>query len=384
MTAIATPRAGGSNRRARIAAIIVLFICGASLLVWSSTTAKGDDDNSEETTAVSCEDLQEAWETKLTAVQALDREDFTSGDVGAAEYNAEKATLEAETTKAQREVERCKTEEDDPDDGSDPTPTTAVSDDPPPGGDADDCKVDYRSYDVKGVVPGAVVRFGNQPVEITGTGDANKVLDVLDKQISTEAFKAAVLTQGNYIIDGGISVDEVQATATRFQQNPEQWRDSNRVVREKLNRAQSVTLEQTNRAYNTQDAVLGANRCVAPAVQNTTSSGQKWILVIHLSQQDGGRTVRLVVNCDFQIQEFGAPPASPPPAAPTPAPPRGTPPTTAPPVVTTAPPVTQPPTTAPPVTQPPTTVPPTVPPTVPNKTCTEDPMQFHCTGTPQR
>ena len=176
---------------------------------------------------------------------------------------------------------------------------------PSSSGECDGVK--YRSYDVKGVQPGAIVRFGNQPVSVTGPGDANKVLDVLDKQISHEAFKAAVLTQSNYLIDGGISVDEVQATATRFQQHPDQWRDSNRVVREKLARAQSVMLEQTNMPYYTQDAILGANRCVAPAAQNAKSSGTKWVLKIHLSQQDGGRTVRLVVNCDFQIQEFGTP-----------------------------------------------------------------------------
>lgn len=333
------PGAEDARRRRRLlisgGVVSALLILGLGL--WQIGVASGSDN-------LTCDNAAETW----LKTQAEIEEVLANQDLSDNQKSEQLAELRKERDAAKLKVgsDGCK---------EDSTTTTT------PSGDA--CGgVKYRSYDVKGVIPGAVVRFGNQPVEVSGPGDANKVLDVLDKQISTEAFKAAGLTQGNYLIDGGITADQVQATATRFQQNPEQWRDSNRAVRQKLGRAESVTLEQTNRSYNTQDAVLGENRCVAPAAQNTTSNGQKWVLVIRLSQQDGGRTVRLVVDCDFQIQEFGeAPTPAPPAATPTPAPPRGTTPTptptTAPPVVTTAPPVTQPPTTAPP-----TTAPPTVPP----------------------
>lgn len=354
MTAIRTPRAGGVNRRSLIVTIIVLLVIAVPLLIWSGLKVKASNDKPKESKvhAIVCDDGGMAKNGYQRVII------FQTAEIAAANKVIEKGS----TKQAQKAIERRDVAQVRLDEAnvvkftclSGGTPATTAT---PTDGDPDGCGVKYRSYDVKpGAAPGTVVRFGNQPVDITGPGDAKKVLAVLDRELSTDAFKAAVMTQGNYLVDGGISVDQVQATATRFQQNRDQWSDSNRVVRSILRRAQSVTLEQTDMPYNTQDAVLGANRCVAPAAQNAQSSGKKWILVIHLSQQDAGRTVRLVVNCDFQIQEFGqtAKPAKPV----RPSRPGSPPPTTAPPPVTTAPPAT----TAPPTAAPPTTAPTTAPP----------------------
>lgn len=374
MTAVtATPGTGGRRRRAVLMAVAVVMMIVAAFLIFWASKAEAD---------LTCGNAGDKVVEIQKAIQDTQRTDYSSGPKGQQEYQARVKQLNDELGNAYGKVVECKEK------GHNPgTSTTIAAPNAPPA----ECNgVVFRSYLVNGVQPGASVRFGPMPVNVSGPGDVGKVVAALNKEPSSDAFKAAVLTQANYLVDGGITADQVQATATRFQQNPDQWRDSNRVIRAKLSRA-SFELVPFNGSYNTQDAVLGANQCVAPAAQPTTSHGQRWILVVHLSQQDGGRTVRLVVDCDFQIQEFGPAPKK---APPTTAPPASTP-TTRPYVPPTVPSTTAPPrtttTTAPP---PPstTTTRPYVPPTtttLPNKTCTKDPSLVRpglplCTGTPSR
>lgn len=349
MTAVsATPGTGGRRRRRlALVAIAVVFIIIAVFILIFTASAKSGDDN------LTCANAEAKWYSAAAELTKVEQDDNLSNN----QKREQARELRTERDAAKLKVGECQ-------DGE--TSSTLVAD-PGPGGPGECQGVVYRSYMVKSGPAGANTKFGPMPVNVSGTGDVGKVKAALAKELSSDAFKAAVMTQGRYLVDGGISVDQVQATATRFQQNPDQWRDSNRVIRAKLSRA-SFELVPFNGSYATQDAVLGENRCVAPAAQDTHSSGQRWILVVHLSPQDGGRTVRLVVDCDFQIQELGPAPAprQPAPHVPTTAPPAVpttrpyTPPTTAPPTTTTAPPTTT-------TTRPRTTT------TLPNKYCTTNP-----------
>lgn len=293
MTAVTTPAVAGARaRRRRLRAaggVVAAMVAIGAAFLWLLPNVTGADGTSHD---ITCSNAQRVIDWNL-AEAAMPHRHFTSGPVGQKKKLKYQEDKLVRAQKAKDRLVECQKK-----DGTSTTTTSTA----PKGSPKGPCDVDFAPYRAEGN------RFGPKPVEVSSVGDVGKVLKAWSDGLKSP-FQTAVGSQALYLVDGGISGDEVQAKADFYQHNRAEWSKANAKLRAIVARASSVTLERTNRAYNTQEAVKGDNSCVAPGVKDATSGGQKWVLVIHLSSRDGGRTVRLVVDCDFQIQEFAPAPS---------------------------------------------------------------------------
>lgn len=337
MTVTPTPAvAGAQARRRRLrrsgAIVAVMVAIGAAFaLIPSIGSADG---------GAKCESESQAASQAQTALDDLDRTDYTSGGVGGAEFNAEKARLEAEKLKADRAQQQCRDDEEE-DTPRDTIPATTVTTQPPSG----DC---YTTpvFSANGRTDH---RFGDMPVQVSGPQDVGKVVQAKVDGYCTDPFQVAKDAQNDYLGSPGINTEEVQALANSYVADHAKWERDAKVLRARLGRATFELKRVGEHRYHTEDAIPSSDPSRAPAAKEVDSHGERWILVTHMSAKDGGKTIEEVVDCKFQkhvtivdTPEVTVPKEETPTASTAP------PATTAPP--TTAPPVTAPPTTAPPVT----------------------------------
>lgn len=287
MTAVTTPAVAGARaRRRRLRAaggVVAAMVAIGAAFLWLIPSITGADGNSHD---ITCDNVQAVINWNLSEAASPSKH-FTSGPVGQAAKSEYQTVKIVRAQKAKDVMRKCQMKE-----------GTITSTTPKglPRGPCDG--VHFAPYDTDGN------KFGPKPVDVTGSGDVARVVKAWSDGLKVNPHQTAVGSQARYLVDDGISGEQVQAKANFYQHDRAEWSKANAKLRAIVGRADSVTLEQTNVRYNTQEAIKGANSCVAPGVKDATSGGQKWVLVIHLSQQDGGRIVRLVVDCNFQIQEL--------------------------------------------------------------------------------
>lgn len=326
MTVATTPGSGGTRRRRFPVVVIPLLVIGILLVLWSGINkARADGGNTKQST-VSCKQLDKAAGKALVKLSELSRSDFTSGDVGKAQFDAAQARLNLKYHEAQKKAQACVDSTSTTVAG---TPTTVAVQ--PPSGDcytkpafAANGRTDHR--------------FGDNPVTISGPQDVGKVVQAKIDAYCVDPFQVAKDSQNDYLGNPGIDTAEVQGLANSYVDNHAKWEHDAKILIARLGRA-TFELKRTNDAYHTEEAIPSSDPSRAPAAKDADSHGERWVLVIHASAKDGGRTTEEVVDCFFQKHETKeAPPATP---------------------VTPTRPPTQ--TTSPPVTSPPPTVPPTTP-----------------------
>lgn len=289
---------------------------------------------------------------------SLDRNDYTSGAVGEAEFNAELARLDAMKVKADKALSKCQGEAEKDDSGSDDATTTTEAPATDPTATPDDPLVDDE-------------------------GNTNPVLSEVRSYRSLVKALVAESGRGKWYTDdlqqfNGITRDDI----LRAVKLEEQGHDLRLILMSNTNltdgearaqlKAQGVKevdrlpIVRVNGFINTRGL---PNDRMNPFEDNRSqvrvSLGipNDWNDLSKGLQADRG--ILTMCGNGWKLKKVSAPVAPPAtpvkPKAPTPTQPPATVPPTSPPV--TQPPVTQPPTTAPPVTttRPPTTVPPKTP-----------------------
>ncbi len=278
------PGTAGTHARRRRHLLIwggvasVLLIVG--LCLWKIGTAGAGD----ELTCANSEQVVQQARAEIEAVKA-------DPDLSANEKLEKYKPLwkKRDTARAKTNSDECKT-------GDTSSTTTA----PPSGGDPGPCDgVTYMAYKA----PPGSKQFGPWPpgLQLAGPGDVGKAVASYTKAFKDPMQTAAVL-QPRYMGGETYGAEGVQGKAEFYKANPKEWHYANKVIRGKLSRA-TFELKHEDYRYHTQDAIIGSDPCVSPAVQDTTSSGLKWKLTVHLAASDGGKTYTVNVDCYWQLDE---------------------------------------------------------------------------------
>lgn len=318
-----------------------------------------------------CESEKLAVGQARTDLDNLDRADYTSGDVGGAEFTAEQAKLAAAKLKADKALAKCVGE-------NAPTTTEAAADEADGGGTGtrdDPCLGTACNTDPVVGSSKSWTELGQTVQADTGwhdqywpkLQDRNGIKKAEHDQAAAREKKGQNL---GVVLISNTDISDADARKSLADQG--------------VKHVEDMPILRVNGFWNTRG--LSGHRM--ERFWDPKSQVRLLLLTPHdydAFVKDGVAPTKGVLGICGNGVDFGPPPAAPVPEQP---------PVTAPPV--TSPPVTSPPVTSPPVTQPPPTSPPPVvtttqPPPPPTTTTTTKPPKLcggagqpSCTGTPSR